>query len=363
MKRIICTILAVLMLASLAACGNSEYAMKYGDTELSQNEYLYWLSSYKAVFLTYYLSGKDTDEAWGLQIADNGKTVEDLLESVAKENIKNNLVCMELFKEFDLKLDKEATQEVETYISELIEKAGGKDSLNSALSAYGVNDKLLKQIYTNEKKIQAVKDSLFADNGELALTDKEREEYFEDKYVRVKHIYINTVKDYARDDEGDLIIDSDTGTYKTRDLTEEEKAEKTALAESINASLLTGADFDELMLKYSADTNMTKYTDGYYITSSSAHLPSSLVEKAFTMKDGDTAYVESEIGIHIIKREPLIKGAYADEDYSVFFSDFETALMNTVLSNYLSKLTPDVTVNDEIVGALTLRTCTANYSY
>ena len=363
MKRIICAILAVIMLVFLCACTSGEYAMKYGDTEISQNEYLYWLSSYKAVFLTYYLGGSDTEDAWGLKIADNGTTVEDLLENVAKENIKNNLVCMELFDNLGLKLDKETTEEVETYISELTEQAGGKDALNSALSAYGVNDKLLKQIYMNEKKIQAAKDALFAEGGELALTDEEREEYFEDKYVRVKHIYINTIKDFARDDEGDLIIDSDTGTYKTRDLTDEEKAEKTALAESINASLLTGADFDELMGEYSADTNMAKYTDGYYVTSNSAHLPSALVEKAFTMKDGDTAYVESEIGIHIIKREPLIKGAYADENYSVFFSDFETTLTNTALSNYLSKLTPDVEVNDELVGAFTLRTCTANYSY
>lgn len=363
MKKLISLILAVLMLFSLVACADSDYAMKYGDTEISQNEYLYWLSSYKALFLTYYLGSNDTDEAWSTVISDNGATIEDLLDGVARDNIKNNLVCMELFKKAGLKLDNDALNEVDTYINDLIEKAGSTSVLNDALSAYGVDSKLLKQIYTNEKKIESVKTALFEQGGELELTDDERDERFKSSYVRVKHIYINTVKDYARDDEGDLIIDSDTGTYKTRDLTEDEKAEMTALAESINARLLTGEDFDSLMNEYSADTNMKLYPDGYYVTSSSAHLPTALIEKAFTMSVGETAYVESEIGIHIIKREPLIDGAYADTKNAIFFSDFENNLKTVKLSEYLSKLSPDVLLNEELLDSFSIRTCTANYSY
>lgn len=363
MKKAISLFLALITLFTLVSCANTDYAMKYGGSEISQNEYLYWLSSYKALFLSYYLNSNDTDEAWNTVISESGATIEDLLESVARENIKSNLVCMDIFASKGLKLDNEAIEEVDTYVNGLIESAGSKEALNNALSAYGVDSKLLKQIYTNEKKIESAKTALFAEGGELELTDSARDEYFAENYVRVKHIYINTVKDYARDDEGDFIIDSDTGTYKTRDLTEEETLELTSLAESINARILAGEDFDELMHEYGADTNMEKYTDGYYVTSSSAHLPTELVEKAFTMSEGDTAYVESEIGIHIIKREPLVDKAYADNNYSIFFQNFENTLMTVKLSEYLSTLTPDVEVNSDIVDSFSIRTCTANYSY
>lgn len=137
----------------------------------------------------------------------------------------------------------------------------------------------------------------------------------------------------------------------------------TTLAESINARLLTGGDFDSLMSEYSADTNMKLYPDGYYVTSSSAHLPTALIEKAFTISEGETAYIESEIGIHIIKREPLISGAYADTKNAIFFSDFENKLKTVKLSEYLSKLSPDVLLNEELLDSFSIRTCTANYSY
>ena len=363
MKKIISILLVLVMLASICACSSDNYAMKYESKTLSQNEYLYWLSSYKALFLSYYLGGNDTDEAWNTVIADNGTTIEDLLDGIARDNIKNNLVCMQIFDDLGLKLDKEATQEVETYISGLIESAGSTDALNSALSAYGVDSKMLKNIYTNEKKIEKAKTVLFEEGGELELTEEEKDDYFNKAYVRVKHIYINSVQDFARDDEGDLIIDGDTGSYKTRELSEEEKAEKIALAESINASILAGGDFDSLMNEHTADTTMNLYPDGYYVTASSMLLPTAIIEKAFTMNDGETAYIESEIGIHIIKREPLVDKAYEDEANAGFFTDFINTINTNKLSEYLSTLTPGVTVNDDIVDAFSIKTCTANYSY
>ena len=363
MKRIISLLLALITLFSLCACGSKNYAMKYEGVTLSQNEYLYWLSSYKAVFLSMYLANQDTDEAWSAVISDTGATVEDLLDGIARDNIKNNVVCLSLFDKLGLKLDKSATLEVETYINGLVEKAGGTAALDNALSAYGVDTKLLKQIYTNEKKIEKVKTVLFEDGGELALTYDEMNDHYKKAYVRVKHIYINSLKDFARDDEGDLIIDSDTGSYKTRDLTDEEKAEKIALAKSINAELLAGGDFDELMAKHTADTTMKVYPGGYYVTTSSRLLPTALTEKAFGMNNGDTAYIESDIGIHIIKREPLEDRAYEDEKLAAFFGDFKNNIMTGKLSEYLATLSPSVEVNEEIVDAFSIRTCTANYSY
>ncbi len=363
MKKIIAILMAALMLLSVCACGDGNYAMKYGKTVISQNEYMYLLSRYKAIFLTSYLSGQDTDEVWSMPVAENGTTIEDFLMSVANENIKNNAVCLETFDKLGLKLTKEQINSVDEYVKTLITKAGGKDALNSSLSEFGVNSNDLKEIYLKDEKIKAVKTALFEEGAELELTDAERDEYFTKSYVRLKHIYINNAKDFARDGEGDLIIDSDTGTYKTRDLSETEKAEKTALAEKIYADIISGGDFDALMLEHTADPAMNNFPGGYYVTISSTLLPTPLIEKGFSMTDGEVEYIESEIGIHIIKREPLENKAYADTAKLVFFTDFENTLMLSKLTDYLSSHSSDVVVNSEVTDSFSLRTSGANYLY
>ena len=350
------------MLCSFTACAEKEYALKYNDTTISANEYLYWLSSYKTVFLSYYLNGNDSPELWDSEV-DEGLTIENFLSGIALGNIKNNIICIDLFDEMGLKLSKDEINDADDYVNELIKKAGGVDALNNSLSAYGVNSKLLKEIYKNDRKIKLVQDKLFEEGGELAITDSDRDNFFNENYIRVKHIYINNVKDLARDEEGDLIIDSDTGTYKTRELTETEKAEKTALAETVYAEIVSGGDFDALMAEYGADTTMKVYKDGYYINSNTALLPPEVIEKAFTAAEGEVARVDSEIGIHIIKREPLLDKAYADENNSAFFSEFDNNLRTIKLTEFFNNRVNDVTVNKDVISSFSLKTCTANYLY
>ena len=363
MKKIIAVLLVIMTVLGVCSCGGDSYAMKYGKAVISQNEYMYLLSRYKAIFLTSYLNGQDTNEMWNMPVSDNGTTIEAFLMSVANENIKNNAVCLQTFDDLGLKLTNEQINAVDEYIKSLRTKAGSKDSLNSELSEFGVNSNDLKEIYLKDEKIKAVKTALFEKGAELELTDTERDAYYKTSYVRLKHIYINNVKDFARDDEGDLIIDSDTGTYKTRELSETEKAEKTALAESIYADILSGGDFDSLMLEHTADPAMTNFPDGYYVTVSSTLLPTALIEKGFSMADGEVEYIESEIGVHIIKREPLEEKAYADQNKLVFFTDFENTLMMSKLTDYLATHSEDVLVNTDVTDTFSLRTSSANYAY
>ena len=363
MKKIIAVLLVIMTVLGVCSCGGDSYAMKYGKAVISQNEYMYLLSRYKAIFLTSYLNGQDTDEMWTMPVSDNGTTIETFLMSVANENIKNNAVCLQTFDDLGLKLTKEQINAVDEYIKSLITKAGSKEALNSELSEFGVNSNDLKEIYLKDEKIKAVKTALFEKGAELELTDTERDAYYKTSYVRLKHIYINNAKDFARDDEGDLIIDSDTGTYKTRELSETEKAEKTALAESIYVDILSGGDFDSLMIEHTADPAMTNFPDGYYVTVSSTLLPTALIEKGFSMADGEVEYIESEIGVHIIKREPLEEKAYADQNKLVFFTDFENTLMMSKLTDYLSTHSEDVLVNTAVTDTFSLRTSGANYAY
>ncbi len=363
MKKIIAVLLVMITVFGACSCGGDNYAMKYGKAVISQNEYMYLLSRYKAIFLTSYLNGQDTDEVWNMPVSDNGTTIETFLMSVANENIKNNAVCLETFDRLGLKLTKEQINSVDEYIKTLITNSGSKEALNSALSEFGINSNDLKEIYLKDEKIKAVKTALFEDGAELELTDTERDDYYKTSYVRLKHIYINNAKDFARDDEGDLIIDSDTGTYKTRELSETEKAEKTALAEGIYADILSGGNFDSHMLEHTADPAMTNFPDGYYATLSSTLLPTELIEKGFSMADGEVEYIESEIGVHIIKREPLEVKAYADANKFVFFTDFEDTLMLSKLTDYLSAHSEDVLVNTAITDTFSLRTLSANYLY
>ena len=155
MKRIISILLLTSLILCSVSCSGGNYALKYGSTTVSENEYLYWLSSYKALFLKYYLNNSDTDEAWNMQISDNGVTIAELLEGVALDNIKNNTVCLELFKKSGLKLTKDQENSVDEYINSLVEAAGSRSALDNALSAFGVSTSSLKSIYLDEERINA----------------------------------------------------------------------------------------------------------------------------------------------------------------------------------------------------------------
>ena len=355
----------VMLILSAVGCGaTSPTAISFGDIEISANEYCYWMTRYKAMFLYSYF-GLTTDNAqiWTSEFAE-GVTVGDFLQTVALSNIMSNAICLKLFDDYGLKLTTEQQNTIDQNINTKIQAAGSKSALNTALSAYNVNVDILRDIYENETKISTLQDYLYGENGIEKATDEEIDTYYKDNYYRCKHILIRTDVKYELDENGEPIVDEETGTYKTVDLTDEEIESQKALAEDLEKRVAAGEDFDALVVQYSEDTGMQHFTDGYYINSACTFLPTEVVSAVLEMNVGDVKTVESDYGIHIVKKYDLIDGAYNDENYGPYmFGDLAATVNSIKMQELLSQYTNLVVVNEEIVADYPLALCTPNFYY
>ena len=147
-------------------------------------------------------------------------------------------------------------------------------------------------------------------------------------------------------------------------MTDEEIEEQKALAEDLELRVAAGEDFDALVVQYSEDTGMQHFADGYYINSACTFLPSEVVSAVISMNVGDIKTVESDYGIHIVKRYELLDGAYNDAEYAAYmFGDLEATVNSIKLQELLGQYTNLVVINEEIVADYPLAKCTPNFYY
>lgn len=365
LRRVIAGVLAVIMtLALLTGCGSTTSAMTFGQVKITSNMFVYWMSKYKAMYL-YSMFGTTTDnpQYWTSKMTDT-VTVGDYLGAMAASQIMQNAILLGLFDEYKLTVSDEKMNEIDQAMDTKITQAGSKSALNSALSPYGVNADMLKDIYITEAKISAVQDYLYGENGIDKATDAEVAQYFENNYYRMKHILIRTDVKYEKDADGNPIVNDDGTAYKTIELTEAEKAAQLELAADLEKRIAAGEDYDKLVAEYSEDTGMGHFEDGYYITSSCTFLPSEITSAVMKMKVGETKTVESSYGISIVKRYDLKPDAYNTEPYkSELIGDLAATVNAVKLQTLVSGYADSVVINKEVISSYPLSACTANFYY
>ena len=365
LRRIVAAALVVIMtLATLAGCGANPAAMTFGKVKITSNMFCYWMSKYKAMYL-YSMFGTTADnpQYWSSKMTDT-VTVGDYLGAMAASQIMQNAIMLGLFEEYNLTVSDEKMNEIDQAIETKITQAGSKSALNSALSAYGINANMLKEIYIAEAKISAVNDYLYGENGIESATDAEVEQYFTSNYYRMKHILIRTDVRYEKDENGEPIVNDEGTAYKTVELTETEKAAQLELAADLEKRIAAGEDYDKLVTEYSEDTGMQHFEDGYYITSACTFLPTEITQAVMKMNVGETKTVESSYGISIVRRYELKADAYNTEPYkSELIGDIKSTVNAVKLQTLVSGYGDSVIINKDVISDYPLASCTANFYY
>lgn len=363
--KIVALLLAMIMLVcSLAGCGEEAVAaVTFRDTVITENEYIYWMSTYKGIFLQALGTTTDNSVYWSTEMAE-GITYGDYFDVLAQSSIMSNAVALQLFDEYGLTLTKEEINSVDTAINELITSVGGRSTLNSYLVAYGINLDILRDVKLDSLKAAKLQDYLYGENGIDGATDEELAEYYEDNYYRAKFIVIRSDKDYIRDENGDIILDEEAGSYLTRDLTEDEVAEKEALAKDLELRITAGEDFEKLMNEYTMDTGMLHFADGYYFNSSATFVEDAVKEAVASMAIDETKAIETELGWYIIKRYELREDAWKDEAYAPYmFTDLESSVNTVKMQETFGAFSEEIILNDMVIDSYPIANCTANFYY
>lgn len=363
MKRItkyLCFIVFSVFLAqTLFGCSSGKTVMTYKDSSISENEFQYYLATYKGKFKQVYTDYSDTADFYSTEAAD-GMTYGEYLNNMVIENVKRTLICDSLFHEMNLKLGTGIADQIDAYIEDYIKEYadGNKNVFNSVLSQYGINAKMLRNIYIRDEYASAVFDALYGSNGTDPITDEDRQEYLENNYVRIRHIYVNNKYVYETDQDGYPVY-TDDGYKSTVPMTGETLKAKNDVISAIDESLADGGDFEEIYDAFSEDKY---YEQGYYITAGTDFI-ADVVKSAFDLEIGEYVKIVSDYGTHYIKRLELEEKPWKEEVNADFFENFDSDVAESKFNDYLETLMPEVDLNNEILASYSVENSATNYRF
>ncbi|MDD4773254.1 MAG: hypothetical protein PHZ09_06565 [Eubacteriales bacterium] len=354
-KAIIISLAAVI----LVSCGSSApVVMSYKNSEITANMYSYWLSTYKSDFLYFYNNSMEDDDFWNSEVS-QGVTSEQFAENLINENIKYILIGMQLFRDYNLKITAETTASINEDINEKIDYYGGRANLNTALSAYGINIDILRDIYIAEEKLYAVYDYLYGENGIDKVTEAMLDKYYTENYSRIKYIIIYTKEKNMYDEEGQIKYDSE-GLIMTEALSEEELEEKAAKINEVMICVNAGDEFEDIMADYN-EADMSQYPNGFYISANELSIYGfTMINAVKNMKIGEIRQVEDENAVYIIKKYDLIDRSDFDNSDSIQLDKLETYAIQEKYENTFSHYAVDIIINDEVISDFSVRTAAPN---
>ena len=219
LKKIISLLLICVMLISalsLVSCGGKK-VMEIEDTKISVSTYEveFFMTRMKGL-LSNYGYNVSSSAWWGTIMNSQGLTVDEYYKARTLKEVSQYMIAQYLFDEVGLKLSREEKKEINDSIDLLIELAGSKNNLNSVLSSYGVNVKILKEIYLGELKMEKVKEHFFGADGLKAENGEARkQEFLEQNYACFKQVFIAAYYyETETDKNGDTIYYTDEKANK-----------------------------------------------------------------------------------------------------------------------------------------------------
>ena len=193
------------------------------SVSFSLNHYELLLSRWKGTLVSgsYTQNGLNAEQDAFYDFTDkfNGTDLQTLSEyysDLILENCKTYTAVLWLFDSMGLSLSAKQIAEVDQQMQDILDAygEGSKSKLNTILGTYGVNYKLLREMYLMEMKVNAVQDALYGSEGSM-LGYEVKEEFLEENYLHFKQIFLPYFHYIYRTDKfGDEIYylkDSDKG--------------------------------------------------------------------------------------------------------------------------------------------------------
>ena len=272
----------------------------------------YWIGydvSYLDSYMQYY-TGSSLD--WDYNLSD-GTNITDYIKSNVYSSVKQHLVLENLANKYGVTLTEGQESAMADSDQTYIDQYGSEEAFEEEIAKLGMRRETYDRVARSNYLYQNLYQLYNTEGSALYASDEDLAVYAADQnYITADHILLST-KDLT------------TGEA----LTDEQKAEKKALAEEIKQKLdacegdideLT-ALFQELADQYSEDPGRETYPTGYTFTTGS--MVQEFEDAAYALSEGEVSeVVESSFGYHILLRLPLDKSAAADEVREEYFTNF-----------------------------------------
>lgn len=431
-KILALTLALVMLMGAFVGCGRQEKAvLTLGEHSLSVNVFQLMLSVQKgnmAYAIASAYGDYNSEEFWGTVIDSSSTTFNDYYTYAIYEKAQRYLCAMALFDELSLVLPESRIAEIDKEMAAFVKNdgEGSKKKLNAILAEFGANYDILREYKIMEAKVRYLAENLYGvDGSKIGAAVKDG--YYEDNYVAFKQILLsNFYYVYKTDENGDdiyyldngsIAYDTEKGTatlvgdklvyyaedgsiaydkvngkrspvldkngrattkkYTTdemldrlnlalslRDIAEGDSAQGFERLREAYSDEEFGADFDPSALNYLA-TNVD-----YQSISAPYGVFDKIADKLNEISVGELAIVQTDAGIHLVRRYPLETGAYANQTYSQWFSDsahsvydFTGNLINDLLTIRLAEYEEALEVDFELLGSVSMKDAVPNYDF
>lgn len=348
----------------LNSCGGykSKYdtVMEYNGIKLTEEFYNYWIATFKRNILASYSDASDTDEFWQ-QPYDENMTVEEYFTAILNERIINYLIAQDLYKKNGLKLSSSVKKAIENDIDEKIDFYGGRGSLNSALSEMKLNIDALEEIYLWEAKHDLVYDYLFGSGGPLEISDEDLTDYYEKNYSQIKYV-VFYMTDIQLDEDGNYVYDSE-GNLVSKELTEEEMAQKLAKINEFKTRIDNGEDFDTLIDEYS-EYDTSAYPNGFFVSVNELDIWGPEIYKAVLAAEaGDVCRVDEEEAVFFVKKCELTAFEDLSESDITQLKNLVDYATDEIFNEFFAELSKNVKINSSVIEKYKLSAVKPNTHY
>lgn len=388
----ICAALTALLLAliQLVSCSSlGTPVMTLGKTEITGSMIEFWMSRYKAQFEYSYGQSLKTayrlssvDSIWKVKVKDDSaETYDDMFSSYIFDNAKTYLCALYLFDQFGLKLPDSTVKKTDETINEYVTNLadGSKSEFNAILAAYGINMKILRELYLADEKVSYLREYLFGSNGTEPITTQQIEDYYQKNYVRMKQICVFINQRPKQNEDGTYVTDSSGKTQYTTMTADENAAARTKIEEAL-AKIDGGEDFEKALSEYDENKADDGYKNGIYMSAESSFGNDEDLQKIYEtlceMKVGEVRELELSNSLHIIKKYELDTGAYAKAENSDFFlfndgtgsyqtlqQYVKTPLFLDYIKGKLDEFSADIKIDEEALSQYRISKVKSNYNF
>lgn len=315
-KTIAAVLSAVMMLLALCSCKNTSYICTVDGVEQPSGPYAFYAhytrDKYQAQLAAY--GQADFAAALVSNADESGTKLYSYINEETRSSYISHLIVNLKFNEFGLKL----TEEQETAIDEAV-KANWVDSYGEAkftdvCRTLGLSASEFEEMVSVSFKYESIMDYLFGEGGQYEITEDELHNKFDENYARFRYIAVSKVN-----------------TETKENLTTDELIAKKALIDAAYSRALAGEDFGALMEEYSedyikitddmSDEDKAKYEESNAVSRDQGlvtdkdgifdynyyyyygyTIDSNIVNKVFTMADGEIAMVELSSSFWIVEK-------------------------------------------------------------
>ena len=201
-KSLLLLLVLALTVCPLASCSGEiglsggDVVMRYGDQELTEEDYAYLMSFvkgyYEYMLISQYGSSFDLDS---FLATEQGAAFGKVLDDAVLEAAKMLLVVEQLCAESNLDVtDADSIKNMDEFIADLTEHYGGEDQAAIALAKMGFNMSSVKRYDRYNMLLTVLNDYRYGDKGMAKIPESEVLAEFEKNYVKVEGYLYNYYK-------------------------------------------------------------------------------------------------------------------------------------------------------------------------